>query len=184
MEDHEIIALYEARNTDAIEKTREKYGKLCYRVAYHLLHSREDAEECENDAYLDAWHAIPPQKPDPVSAFMAMLSRRRALDRYRKRTAEKRQYVCLSLAELDECIPDGRAFDETLSEKTLVDILNRFLKELDEEECDIFLRRYWYMDNIKAIALRYGYGLSRVKMILKRTREKLLKTLEREGIFI
>lgn len=184
MTDREIIALYEARNTDAIEETQKKYGKLCYRIAYQLLLSHEDAEECVSDAYFDAWNLIPPQRPDPLSAFFAMLSRRRALDCYRKRIADKRHSATLSLDELSECIPAPSDTEEALDEKHLGEILNRFLHSLKAEICDIFLQRYFYMDSIKKIAFRYGYTESRVKMILKRTREQLLHTLKQEGFTI
>ena len=81
MEDREILLLYQTRNTDAIEETKKKYSALVYTIAYRILSSKEDAEECENEVYLDCWNSIPPETPDPLSAFLAMLSRRRSLDR-------------------------------------------------------------------------------------------------------
>ena len=54
MKDHEIIELYWARNESAIAATAEKYGNYCHTIAYNILHSKEDAEECANDTYLGA----------------------------------------------------------------------------------------------------------------------------------
>ena len=45
MDDSEIIALYFQRSEEAITQTASKYGKYCYKIAYHLLSSREDSEE-------------------------------------------------------------------------------------------------------------------------------------------
>ena len=46
MRDHEIIELYWARNESAIAATAEKYGNYCHTIAYNILRSKEDAEEC------------------------------------------------------------------------------------------------------------------------------------------
>ncbi len=41
-------------------ETAEKYGAYCHTISYNILHSREEADECVNDTYMKAWHAIPP----------------------------------------------------------------------------------------------------------------------------
>ena len=88
MDDEKILALYQQRDEAAIAETQKKYGRFCYSIALRLLQNHEDAQECENDTYLDAWNAIPPQQPNPLSGFLAMLTRRRALDRFRERYAQ------------------------------------------------------------------------------------------------
>ena len=57
MDDEAIIALFFARSEQAIQELDEKYGKVCHSLAYNILHSRQDAEECVNDAYLGVWDA-------------------------------------------------------------------------------------------------------------------------------
>ena len=61
-------------------------------------------------------------------------------------------------------------------------LMDRFLEGLPRETRVIFLRRYWHADSIREIALRYGITESKVKMQLSRTRAKLHKFLEQEGI--
>ena len=46
----------------------------------------------------------------------------------------------------------------------------------------VFLRRYWYMDTVAEIAVRYGISESAVSMRLNRTRGRLKLYLEKEGI--
>ena len=62
------------------------------------------------------------------------------------------------------------------------ELLNEFLDGLSTDERRVFLCRYWYLDPVKDIAKRFSFGESKVKMMLKRTREKLLIHLEKEGI--
>ncbi len=186
MDDSKIVELYWQRNEDAIKETRDKYGRYCYSIAYNILSSRQDAEECENDTYLEEWQSIPPQKPDTLRGFLGMLTRRVSLDRWRRGRAEKRGggEAALSFDELEECIPSGKTIDEELAAKDLARIISSFLEALPTTECDVFLRRYFYFDSIKDICHSYGFGQSKVKMMLKRTREKLLSKLTEEGIFI
>ena len=186
MDDNRIVELYWQRDEDAIKETKDKYGKYCYAIAYNILSDREDAEECENDTYLEAWQSMPPEKPDPLRGFLGMLSRRISLDRWRKRHAAKRGggEISLSFDELEECIPYGKSIDEELAAEELAKLISAFLENLSEMEGNVFLRRYFYFDSINDICQRYGFGQSKVKMMLKRTREKLLVRLTEEGIFI
>ena len=79
MEDERIIALYWARDEDAIAETSSKYGKLCHLVAANILSSREDSEECVNDTYFGLWNAIPKERPSPFSVFVERDPRAEAL---------------------------------------------------------------------------------------------------------
>ena len=63
MEDTQIIELYWQRSEQAITETAQKYGSFCLTIATNILSLREDAEECVNDTYHQAWNAIPPQRP-------------------------------------------------------------------------------------------------------------------------
>ena len=50
-------------------------------------------------------------------------------------------------------------------------MLDEFLKGLKEEDRDIFVRRYWYMDDIKEISRRHSVSESKVKSSLFRSRK-------------
>ena len=186
MDDNKIIELYWQRNEDAIKETKTKYGRYCYSIAHNILHCREDAEECENDTYLEAWQSMPPERPSILQGFLGMISRRISLDKWRKNNAAKRGggEVALSFDELEECIPSGKSIDDEIATESLAKLISAFLESLPELEGNVFLRRYFYFDSINDICRRYSFGQSKVKMMLKRTREKLLTKLAEEGIFI
>ena len=63
MEDNQIVELFWARAEQAIAELAAKYGRLCRGIAYRILDSRPDAEECESDTYLRVWNTVPPEKP-------------------------------------------------------------------------------------------------------------------------
>ena len=186
MEDKQIIELYNERSEAAISETAKKYGKYCYTIAYHILDNEQDSEECVNDTYLKTWETIPPQYPNKLSAFLGKITRNLALNRYRYYIREKRgkNQVVLALGELQECISDSNKVEQTIEEKYLIEVLNRFLYDLPVEKRMIFLRRYWYLSSIQEIAKDYEMSESKVKMTLLRVRNKLKQVLEKEGIVL
>ena len=76
MEDYQIVDLYWARDEAEIKESDEKYGRMLQSLSYSLLSSREDAEECVNDTYLDAWQAMPTARPIYLGAFLSKITRR------------------------------------------------------------------------------------------------------------
>lgn len=62
--------------------------------------------------------------------------------------------------------------------------VNLFLHTLPERDCDIFLRRYFFLENTAEIAKRYGMRDSNVLLILFRLRKKLKKYRRKEGYFV
>ena len=184
MEDSRIVALYWERDESALTCTREKYGAYCHAIAWQILHSREDAAECENDTYLRAWNAMPPDRPQGLRAYLGAITRRLSLDRWRELHSAKRGggEVALSLEELGECVGTADTVPAAVEAGEMAAILSGFLRSLPSAECDVFLRRYWYFDSVAQMAKRFGYSESKVKMTLKRTRDKLRAHLEKEGI--
>ena len=106
MSDEDIIALYFARDEQALAKTDAKYGPYCFALAHSILPSREDAEETVSDTYLKAWQAIPPKRPSVLRLFLAKITRNLAFSRWRSMTAQKRGggELPLVLEELEDCI--------------------------------------------------------------------------------
>ena len=183
MEDERIVTLYWERNEEAILETSMKYGKYCYTVAYNILHSHEDSDECVNETLNCAWNSMPPQRPTKLSGFLARITRNVAIDRYRYDSAQKRgTEVESAITEYFECIPNGDAPIE--DEFLLKQAINSFLESLDVQTRVIFMRRYWYSMSVKEIARSIRLSENHVSVILNRTRSKFKDHLTKEGIFV
>ena len=184
MDDGKIIDLYWARSETAIHETAGKYGRYCHGIAFGILLSREDAEECVSDTWLRAWNAMPPKRPNCLKTFLGRITRNLSLNRLERRTAQKRDggQVPLVLEELAECLPDALCVEQTAEDGTVQALLDGFLQNLSPDARRIFVRRYWYMHSVREIARAYGMTESRVKVTLYRTREKLKAALTEEGI--
>ena len=184
MEDGQIIELYWNRNQRAIEETDGKYGKFLGSIAWNLLRSREDSEECVNDTYLRAWEAIPPTRPAAFRTWLGHITRNLSLDCWKRRQADKRGGGAeLLLGELEDCVPSnsggpGRAVEDL----ELAELLNAFLRGLSREGRAVFLRRYWYGESVAEIGAALGCGEGKVKSSLFRSRKALRAYLEKEGV--
>ncbi len=184
MTDEMIIDMYFSRNEDAISFTKEKYNKYLYTIAYNILRIMQDSEECVNETYLGAWNTIPPKRPSVLKTYLAKLARNISLKRFRHNTAQKRggTQVDLALEELSEFMSGSDSVESTIEREELLTFIKEFVKKLNDEQRQIFLARYWYLYSVKDIARKLGYGESKVKMTLKRTKDKLFDELRKEEL--
>ena len=183
MTDEKIVELYWERSEEAIKETDKQYGRYFHYIAKEILQDEEDAKEIVNDTYLKAWNSIPPERPNPLKAFLGRITRQLSLNRLEQNKAQKRgggQYL-LALDELAECIPDGSGNEDLASNIDLTDALNRFLRNLPIEQRRVFIKRYWYMSSIADTARYFGMSESKVVSILFRVRNKLKDHLTKEG---
>ena len=184
MEDAKIIELYNARNEFAITETERKFGKMLFAIAMNILSSHEDSEETVNDTYEKAWNSIPPQMPNSLGAWLGKITRNISISRWRKNKARKRSGIEIMLSELEECIP-SKADIETESEtKEIIAALNSWLATLKKEERMIFIRRYWYGDEVAELAKKSDIPPKKLSSKMFRLRKSLKEYLEKEGIAI
>ena len=185
MEDGAIVELFWDRNEEALAHTEGAYGAYCKTIANNLLHDAEDAKECLDDTLLAAWNSIPPKKPGCLRTYLGKLTREIAVDRLRKKLAEKRipLEATVPFDEL-EAIVGENGVDEAVGVSELARLVSAFLRTQKEVDRDLFIRRYWYYDSVEDLCRRYGFGRSRVLVKLKRTRDKLALYLKKEGYLV
>ncbi len=182
MEDEQIIELLFARDEQAIEELRQKYGALCRQVARSVLDSPEDREECLNDAWLQIWNAVPPARPKNLRAFLCRIVRCRALDMVRYDTRKKRCAPGFEQveSEMDGILSEAGFEDELVDELVFSQVIDRWLKSLSPRDRVVFIRRYWYFEPVAAIAERMRLPAGSVKRILHQCRKDLAKELKKE----
>lgn len=183
MNDEQILDLYFARDEQALVETDRKYGGYCFTLANSILHNDQDAEETVSDTYLKAWNAIPPKRPGIFKLFLAKITRNLAFSRWRAYSAEKRGggEMELVLEELEGCLAAPGGVEDAMNAKELARTIRAFLDTLPEREQDIFLRRYFFVEESETIAQRYGMKPATVLRTLSRTRMKLKRYLLKEG---
>ena len=182
MEDERIIDLYWQRSQEAIARTDEKYGRLCTKISLSILSNAQDAEECVSDTYMALWSSIPPQRPDPLRAYICRIVRNLSLKKLRANSALKRSSRFeVSLSELEDCI-SAHSLDEQLAAGELSAQINAFLAALRRDDRVMFVRRYWFAQPLSEIADAFGTTENNVSVRLGRIRRKLHTYLERKEV--
>ena len=186
MEDAQIVSLYWQRNETAIRETETKYSRYLTKIAYNILSDLEDSRESVNDTYLAAWNSMPPHRPGVLSTYLAKITRRISIDRFRYRTREKRkgsEYE-ISLTELGDCVSGGNTTEEAVNVKLLADAIGIWLRLQPEENRNAFIGRYYFLDPVKDVASYCGMSESKCKTVLFRMRKSLKEYLGKEGFAV
>ena len=182
IEDEKIIEMFFERSEQGIRELDIKYGKVCHKLPYNIVNNRQDAEECVNDAWLGAWNSIPPQRPDPLRAYICRIVRNLSLKKLRANSALKRSSRFeVSLSELEDCI-SAHSLDEQLAAGELSAQINAFLAALRRDDRVMFVRRYWFAQPLSEIADAFGTTENNVSVRLGRIRRKLHTYLERKEV--
>lgn len=183
--DEKIIEMFFGRLEQGIRELDIKYGKVCRKLSYNIVNNRQDAEECVNDAYLGAWNAIPPAKPDPLLAYICKIVRNISLKiYYRKEAAKRNSTYTIAMEEIEACIADPNTVETEMDARELARIIEEFLDTLTLENRVIFMRRYWFSDSYKDIAGFVRLSEKNISVRLTRIREKMKQYLIEKEVFI
>lgn len=183
MEDSAIIDLYWARSEAAIEETKKKYEHRLKYVIGNILSQSQDIEECVNDTYLGAWNAMPDARPDYLSAFLCRIAKNLAIKRYDYLMAEKRNQTLESIWDELDGVVGAQTIEQEIIAKQMAEAINCFLRRQKSVQRKIFVRRYYFCESVREIAIHLGTSQSAVKSILFRMRKELKKYLEKEGYY-
>ena len=181
LSDDEIIALYWARNENAIKHTDDKYRAYLLKIANNILKDMQDSEECLNDTYLSAWNTIPPERPYLLKAYLSAIIRNQSLMVGRRQKAQKRAAIsqAVSLSELEDVLADVRETDDA---HMLAMVIESYIASLDKDQRYIFLGRYYFGKSIDDIASEMGVSRSKVSKQIAYIKQTLREKLQEEGI--
>ena len=185
IDDEKIIEMFFERSEQGIRELDIKYGKVCHNLSYHIVGSQRDAEECVNDAYLGAWNAIPPAKPNPLLTYVCKIVRNISLKIYwRKEAAKRSSHYTIALEEIEACIAAPNTVEAEIETRELARIIESFLDTLTTENRVIFMRRYWFSDSCKDIAERVGLTEKNISVRLTRIRKQMKNYLIEREVFV
>lgn len=185
MEDSQIMELYWKRNEYAIVETDRKYGALCHGIAMNLLSVREDAEECVNDTWNEAWNRLPPQRPENFKAWLCRVVRNISIGLWRKNHAMKRYNgISRILDELEDCVPSSHTVEQEVEDAELGRCISAWLLTLPPEDRLLFVRRYWHGVPLKDLAIQQNIPAPGLAKRMYRLRLSLKAALEKEEIYL
>lgn len=173
-----ILQRIAAGDQSAVQECLDRYGNLVWFIAKKFTDSREDAEDAVQEIFFDVWRnasRFEAEKSSEVT-FISMISRRRLIDRLRKK-ARQPQLAPLESA-MCGVIGKGKRKDEgeqmeiALDAKRISRIINRFRPAQRQV---INLSIYGGMSHSE-IAARTGMPIGTVKTYIRRGFERVRKS--------
>jgi RNA polymerase sigma-70 factor (ECF subfamily) len=166
------------RDPSVMNEIYEQYGRLTFGYLARALGDRAQAEDVQQQVFLEVWQRGPAFDPQRASAatWIMTITRSRAVDHLRKRIPEPRDPAG-SLALLDEQATASPV--EELHEQWRMSAL---LAELPDEEAEVLRMRFHLNLSQSEIAERTGIALGTVKTRMARALERLRVELEYEEV--
>lgn len=182
--DRDIILLLKKKDQKAINLIQERYEKLIYYIANTVLAGRESVvEECVNDVYLKIWvhGAGYDYRKANFKTYIKVITRNTALNHLRTiRHLEKYEQSEEKEDIQEEYIDYHQNPEQRLIQKEEVKILEDLLNKLKSKDRELVLRRFYYLQSTKQIALAMKMTENAVDSKLSRLRKKIKEHFERE----
>ena len=176
MNDERMITAIKNRSEAAINEVITKYSKLLWSVAGAVLNnigSTQDVEECVADAFIYLWEH--PEKYNPqrgkLKTWLSIIARTQAVNRCRE--IAKRNIVPLE----DTDFIDQLGIVDTVLEAETRRALLAAVNALGEPDREILIRRYYYEQKPREIALALDMSVKQVDNRLYQTKLKLREVL-------
>ena len=176
MDEKKLLELLRKKPNEGMKKLMETYMGYCYHIVKNRLTDfpQEDIEECVSDVFLDAYryrNRIDLEKGG-FRAFLAIVSRRRAADRFDAAMKKK----ILPLEENYEKEEKGISLEDK-------EVLLASIRALGDPDEKILIWKFYYGYPTRKIAETLGLKENTVDQKVKRGLEKLRKTLEGGGFY-
>ena len=181
MTEKQLLFGLRAGNERALNAAIDQYSRLLWSIARPILRNigtAEDMEECVADAFIQLWQNRETmlESRGGVKSWLCAVVKCKAIDCYRKNVRK-------SEISIDEQLS---AFGMEILDQTLDTVLQRELlaavHALGEPDHEILLRRYYYQQKPKDIALALDLTVKQVENRLFRAKLLLRKRLEGESI--
>jgi len=162
----------------AVADCLDQYSGLVWSLAKRFCKNQADAEDAAQEVFVEIWkHA---ERFDPTvaseTAFIAMLARRRLIDRYRR--AQRRPEISIEPADISSINDDVHARMEICDEASRA---TRLLNELPVEQANVIELSVYHGLSHSRIAEATGLSLGTVKTNIRRGLSRLRDSLNRSS---
>ncbi|WP_220206995.1 RNA polymerase sigma factor SigJ [Reticulibacter mediterranei] len=153
------------------EKIFQEYKPLLFSIAYSMLGSIMDAEDCMQEAFLQWYTADQQETIDNPKAYLCTLVTRRCIDRLRAAHAQRETYVGLWLPEPLIETADPSYLSELTESLSMAFLL--LMEHLSPIERAVFLLRQVFDYDYAEIATIVGKSAENCRQIMHRARRHL-----------
>lgn len=160
----------------------DEYGTLVKVICSNLLYGlrQEDVDDAISECFVEIWKSISKLiSASNIKAYIIGITKNCAKDKLNKLKKDM-SYI----TDFEEDIGINVDMEGEISKKINETIVKNVILEMPEFEREIFIRRYYYCERVKSIALGLNCTEKKVENILFRYKEKLKTALIERGIII
>ena len=88
----------------------------------------------------------------------------------------------IMLSELNDCVPSSVNIEQSMEAMQLSEYISQWLDDLSEEDRALFVRRYWFGDEVQELAKKCGISAAKMAHRMLRLRKSLKAALEKKGV--
>lgn len=173
----EIIDALKTGQQSALSILYNRYGKLVYGLALHMLKNSQEAEDLTQEIFLALWHhkAYDPARGS-LSSFLTTMTRSRSIDKLRSRNTNQiflKRWGRIMPLDLTSNTPFEQV---SLGERSQQ--VREALAQLSDSQRQVLEMSYYEGFSLAEIAQRLGLPLGTVKTRARLGLAKLRQTLE------
>ncbi len=156
----------------------DRYQTRVYNFVLYIMRHKEEAEEVVQDTFVNAFRSLKSFRQEAkFSTWILRIAYNNCLTRLRKKQ--------LSLVEMDGHamqLPGMNNINEETDRQDMHELLSCAMNVLSEDEQVIVTLFYYNEQSIQEIGDITGKSASNIKIILHRSRQKMLKRLQSNGV--
>ena len=180
LDDKEMCLLLIRDPQKGIERIMKQYMALVHTVIFGKLSgicNKQDIEECVSDVFYELYknRNIINLEKGSLKSFLAVLSKRKAIDLYRKQRSNRFE-LSIDESGYDWPATDGDPEKAVINNETS-DLLIYRIRELGEPDSQIMIRKYYFGQSTKVISKVLGLKENTVDKKVSRSLVKLKKSL-------
>jgi RNA polymerase sigma-70 factor, ECF subfamily len=179
-EDQALLHQIVNREAEALSVLYDRYGRLLFSVAYHLVGDHNLAEEITLDVFRRVWEKADSYRAERASVrtWLTSMARNRAIDMLR-RASVRPEHTSISWTELNfEPHTGGRSPETAVSQQMQKQKVHAALAELPQEQQDVLALAYFHGYSHSQIANQLDLPIGTVKTRIRLGMQKLRHTLQ------
>jgi RNA polymerase sigma-70 factor (ECF subfamily) len=185
-DDVALIRQIALAHPEALSALYDRYGRLVFSLAFHIVGETEAAEEVTQDVFYRIWEKAEIYQVEQarVSTWLTSITRNRSIDLLRKRKVRPEGYS-LGWEELQpgwEPASEGRAPEEMTAQAMQTERIRAAVGSLPAEQQQALAMAFFEGYSHSEIAERLGEPLGTVKTRIRTGMQKLRSLLLEESI--
>ena len=180
-EDQALLAQIANQETGALAILYDRYGRLLFSVAFHMVGDQNLAEEITLDVFRRVWEKAASYRAERASVrtWITSMTRNRAIDMLR-REGVRPEHNSISWADLNyEPHADTHSPETAVAQQMQKQKIHAALAELPQEQQEVLVLAYFYGYSHSQIADQLDMPIGTVKTRIRLGMQKLRHSLAR-----